>query len=317
MIARRTARAALALLAAWCAGCGSSDRASSGDGGVGGTNQAASLRDGYRQAKWQAGVSVSFSGDCTMTYTSTGTPSHGQAAYYLVPAEGQDDVVATTPHGGLELGVAQLPVSTLTQTYTFDICPAAAGTVTRTSGGPIGWVVSGAAMFNAYEADMTTVAAADNVSYRFVDNQGVQQTASFLDTCGGHQAPNNQYHYHGWSSCLSDEAGDTANGPSHIMGVALDGFPIYGDRDINGQPVALSALDECNGITSPTPEFPNGVYHYVLPQGSVTGQAAPRCYRGTVPTQLALAAGLAGSVCSAPRQRLLAQRREVAETAAW
>lgn len=314
MRARRTTTAAVALLAAWCAGCGDSDRATTVEDSAA---TPASLIDGYRQAKWQAGVTVSFSGDCTMTYTSTGTPSHGQAAYYLVPAGGQDDVVATTPHGGLELGVAQLPVSTTTQTTTFDICPAAASATTPTRGGPIGWVISGAAMFNAFEADMSTVAAADNVSYRFVDSQGVQQTASFLDTCGGHQAPNNQYHYHGWSSCLRDEAGDTASGPSHIQGVALDGFPIYGDRDINGQQVALSALDECNGITSPTPEFPSGVYHYVLPQGSATGQAAPRCLRGAVPTRLALASAQAASVCSAPRRRLLAQRRDATELAAW
>lgn len=312
---RSAALTAAALAAALCAGCGSGERSTTSDDDA---STPASLADGYRQAKWQTGVTVSFSGDCTMTYTSTGTPSHGQAAYYLVPVDlfggSADDVVATTPIGGLELGVSQLPISTTTQTYTFDICPTAAATTTPTSGGAIGRVISGAAMFNAYEADMSTVATADNVSYSFVDANGISRTASFLDTCGGHQAPNNQYHYHGWSSCLSDGAGDTANGPSHIVGVALDGFPIYGDRDINGQQVALSALDECNGITSPTPEFPQGVYHYVLPQGSVTGQAAPRCYRGTVPAQLALAS--ASSVCVAPRAKLLAQRRATDRAAA-
>jgi hypothetical protein len=198
-------------------------------------------------------------------------------------------------------------VSTTSQTYTFNICPSAASATTATGGGAIGWVVSGAAMFNAYEGDMTTVATSDNVSHSFVDAKGVTQTASFLDTCAGHQAPNNQYHYHGWSSCLSEEAGDTGTGPSHLVGVALDGYPIYGDRDINGQQIAVSALDECNGITSPTPEFPSGVYHYVLPQGSLTAQAAPRCYRGTVPTQLAMQVALITGICSTPRQKVLAE----------
>jgi len=301
---RLAAAAGAALMVAICSGCGGDHTTTSDD-----ASTATSLADGYRQAKWQTGVSVSFGGDCTMTYTSTGAPSHGQAAYYLVPVGlfGGGDVVATTPHGGLELGVSQLPVSTTNQTYTFNICPSAASTTTATSGGAIGWVVSGAAMFNAYEGDMTTVATSDNVSYSFVDTKGVTQTASFLDTCGGHQAPNNQYHYHGWSSCLSEEAGDTDTGPSHLVGVALDGYPIYGDRDINGNQVAVSALDECNGITSPTPEFPSGVYHYVLPQGSLTAQAAPRCYHGTVPTQLAIQMALSTGICSTPRQKLLAQ----------
>ena len=301
---RLAAAAGAVIMVATCGGCGGDHTTASDD-----TSAATSLADGYRQAKWQTGVSVSFSGDCTMTYTSSGTPSHGQAAYYLVPVGlfGGSDVVATTPHGGLELGVSQLPVSTTNQTYTLNICPSAASTTTATSGGAIGWVVSGAAMFNAYEGDMTTVATNDNVSYSFVDAKGVSQTASFLDTCSGHQAPNNQYHYHGWSSCLSEEAGDTDAGPSHLVGVALDGFPIYGDRDINGQPVAVSALDECNGITSPTPEFPSGVYHYVLPQGSLTAQSAPRCYRGTVPTQLAMQVALNTGICSTPRQKVLAQ----------
>ena len=303
---RLAAAAGTALMVAVCSGCGGNDSAKSDD-----TTTPTSLADGYRQAKWQTGVTVSFSGDCTMTYTSTGAPSHGQAAYYLVPVAlgggSQDDVVATTPHGGLELGVSQLPVSTTSQTYILDICPAAATNTTATSGGATGWMVSGAAMFNAYEGDMTTVATNDNVSYSFVDTKGVSQTASFLDTCSGHQAPNNQYHYHGWSSCLSEEAGDTDAGPSHLVGVALDGYPIYGDRDINGQQVAVTALDECNGITSPTPEFPSGVYHYVLPQGSLTAQAAPRCYRGTAPTQLAMQVALTTGICSTPRQKVLAQ----------
>lgn len=308
---RITATSLVAAVAALCSGCGGNDAAKSSGTG-------ASLADGYRQARWQSGVTVSFSGDCTMTYTSTGAPSHGQAAYYLVPVaftgSGQDDVVATTPHGGLELGVSTLPVSTTSSTYTFDICPTAATRTTATSGGAIGWMVSGAATFNAYEADMSTVATNDNVSYTFVDLNGQTQTASFLDTCGGHQAPNgNQYHYHGWSSCLSEEAGDSSGGPSHIVGIALDGYPIYGDRDVDGRQIAVSALDECNGITSPTPEFPQGIYHYVLPQGSVTGQSAPRCLRGTVPAQLALAVAETTSVCVTPVQpvrRVLAQAGE-------
>lgn len=72
---------------------------------------------------------------------------------------------------------------------------------------------------------------------------------------------------------------DQPNGPSHIIGYAFDGFPIYGDRDRSGQPVNPATLDEFNGIDSPTPEFPSGIYHYVmLDVPSV--QSTIRCLHG-------------------------------------
>ena len=83
---------------------------------------------------------------------------------------------------------------------------------------------------------------------------------------------------------------DTSTGPSHIIGIALDGFPIYGGRDINGNVISVSQLDACNGITSATPEFPSGAYHYVLPIGVTTEYASMNCYSGTVSAQ-AMAAG--------------------------
>ena len=48
--------------------------------------------------------------------------------------------------------------------------------------------------------------------------------------------------------------------------------------------VSVSQLDACNGITSSTPEFPNGAYHYVLPIGVTTKNASINCYSGTVST---------------------------------
>ena len=74
------------------------------------------------------------------------------------------------------------------------------------------------------------------------------------------------------------------NGHSPLIGYAIDGFPIYGPvgykNDENGSRVSrilkssfnenkeyvkdLGDLDECNGITSVTPEYPDGIYHYVM-----------------------------------------------------
>ncbi len=282
-------------------GGGGSDNASNDEADNNNSNSSAtSLAAGYRLAKWQSGVTVNFIDDCTMTFTSTGVPSHGMTTYYLVPS---NVVVATTPNGNLNLGVATVTPSTEISTYTLNICPEDLASVAQTGGGAIGWMISGAALFNAFEADNTTVANADNVSYTFVDNNGVTQTAQFIDDCGGHNTPvvaGNQYHYHGYSSCVSIAAGDTETGPSHLVGVANDGYPIYNDRDINGNLVDVSQLDACNGITSATPEFPNGVYHYVLPSGDArnTAQAAPRCLKGKVPAQLKIDVALKTGFCT-------------------
>ena len=75
------------------------------------------------------------------------------------------------------------------------------------------------------------------------------------------------------------------NGHSLLIGFALDGFPIYGPvgkkdgkskimkssytgkNDNNGNPLYIEGsgdLDECNGINSITPEYPEGIYHYVM-----------------------------------------------------
>jgi hypothetical protein len=73
---------------------------------------------------------------------------------------------------------------------------------------------------------------------------------------------------------------DKTGGPSHILGIAFDGFLIYGDKDINGKTVSSGQLDACNGITSPTPEFPTGVYHYVLTQEK-SNRSTINCFTGT------------------------------------
>jgi hypothetical protein len=93
---------------------------------------------------------------------------------------------------------------------------------------------------------------------------------------------------------------DHENGPSHLIGVALDGFPIYGDKDMNGQTIAPQRLDACNGIHSPTPEFPQGVYHYVLPSGVKEHNASLRCYGGDI-SRKELAIADSNSFCYAPQ----------------
>ena len=66
-----------------------------------------------------------------------------------------------------------------------------------------------------------------------------------LDSCGGHAGRGNDYHYHVKPTCMIKQmknAGDNA-----IIGWAFDGFPIYGDNNPDGSPIALNVLDVCNG----------------------------------------------------------------------
>jgi hypothetical protein len=166
-------------------------------------------------------------------------------------------------------------------TVTLNDCPTKATATTATNLGAIGYLISGTAMFNPFEMNGSTPAVADNGSYTFTDGTGTQQTAYFIDQCNSH-SNGTTWHGHGNPSCVTSQV-DTGTGPSHIIGIALDGFPIYGGRDINGSAISVSQLDACNGITSATPEFPSGAYHYVLPIGVTTDYASMNCYSGTVP----------------------------------
>ena len=165
-------------------------------------------------------------------------------------------------------------------------------------------MISGSVLFGAAEiAGHRATTIQDNVAHTFTSLEGETVTAQFIDHCNGHPTPadaGNSYHYHGLSDCVTSLVDDSPSGPSHLIGVALDGFPIYGDRDIHGQPVPPQRLDACNGITSPTPEFPQGVYHYVLPSGIKAHNASMRCYSGHISRQN-LATADASGFCYAPR----------------
>lgn len=72
-----------------------------------------------------------------------------------------------------------------------------------------------------------------------------------LDVCGGHAGRGDDYHYHAAPTCLMAQMEN--RGPGAILGWAYDGFPIYGDDNPDGSPIAAGALDTCNG--QPDDEF--------------------------------------------------------------
>jgi hypothetical protein len=137
-----------------------------------------------------------------------------------------------------------------------------------------------------------------------------------VDQSHAHVQPNGAYHYHGIPVGLVFALTDGKERMA-LVGWAADGFPIYnpvGYRDPADATSAVKSLkssyrvkkgtrpsgpggaydgtfvadyeyvagagdlDECNGLTGVTPEYPKGIYHYVLTEEF---PYVPRVYRGT------------------------------------
>ncbi len=157
---------------------------------------------------------------------------------------------------------------------------------TDTTLGTVGVAINGIPIYNPFE-DQDETAAYGRI----------------FSSCCGHPQRDGVYHYHKYPTCLRYIDGDNfktekekcdnideliENGQhSPLIGFALDGWPIYGPvgwideernskllsssykgaPDNSGNPTFIENsgdLDICNGITSPTPEFPEGIYHYVM-----------------------------------------------------
>lgn len=82
--------------------------------------------------------------------------------------------------------------------------------------GPIGVAINGVVFFNPFDADM-------------------EDAASLMDTCCGHPAPDNTYHYHKYPVCVKSPWSDDGKGHSPVIGWAFDGFPIYGPYESAGE----------------------------------------------------------------------------------
>jgi hypothetical protein len=99
-----------------------------------------------------------------------------------------------------------------------------------------------------------------------------------LDSCWGHPIQL-RYHYHGYSwKCFPDQ-GDV-NQHSPIMGIALDGFGVFGPRGDGGVLLTNENLDVCHGHSGKIDwdGILNDMYHYHLNNEFPYG---PGCFRGT------------------------------------
>ncbi len=279
LVAAVSASALLALAA--CGGVAASDSTATTAATTSATaasTTSSSTKAGLQNAKWGKNMTVSY-GTSTIRLRSNGIPNHSRSKYYAVPNAGVVVPTAATATAALD------PTAAHNYDYKIPTTPKKISKTTAAPLGSIGMMISGSVLFNPYEGDGTTVAMASNFTIAAPDGS----TAPFVDTCSGHPTPamgggGGQYHYHGLPACVSKEV-DTSTGPSHIIGIALDGFPIYGKRDIKGKVIPVAKLDKCNGITSATPEFPKGIYHYVLP-GTANATSSIRCFHGKVDSSL-------------------------------
>ena len=256
------------------AGCGSqaaqASKASSGS--LVSAAASSSTAAGLKKARWGKNVTVTYS-RTKVRVRSNGIPNHSRPKYYAVPNAG-----VVVPTADTARAVAD-PTRASSQDFQIPLKPRKVSKTTDAPLGSIGFMISGAVLFNPYEGDGKTVAMASN----FFLNAPDGSKAPFVDDCAGHPGAG-QYHYHGLPNCVVAET-DSGTGPSRIIGIAFDGFPIYGPRDARGRTVPVSKLDKCNGITSATPEFPKGIYHYVLP-GTADATSSIRCFRGKVDSSL-------------------------------
>jgi hypothetical protein len=247
-----------------------------------------------KSAMWTKGVKVSF-GAGQWTFTSTGIPaSIFTASHYAVPA----DPFNVSASGASVKATADI-LQDQHYSYTLPTTPVYSTTTTANQG-PIGLMLDGAVLYNPYEANKSIIATNDN----FAVTVG-SVSASFLDDCNGHPGPGGQYHYHGVPGCLVayattgknvqvasvgsfsstpssgvDESNPAAKKPV-LVGFAFDGYGIYDNIDMNGKVIAVTSLDGCNGLFTPVPSYPKGVYHYVL-ENVKANRASLSCYHGVV-----------------------------------
>lgn len=231
-----------------------------------------------QHANWADNVTITLQGsDNTFRFQSNGIPSHGFAEKYLIPTNPQNQPFANKPAEFFNVVESdsyftETPIDTRITTK-----PVYSNSVTQTSLGQIGVALSGAQIFNDYENPDRSVVAKDD--------QVIHDHVPFLDECNGHTlVDGSNYHYHGIPVCIAETA--EQDGEHSIMiGVLQDGFPVYSNQDVGGVIVKSHDLDECSGHFGPTPEFPEGIYHYHL-----TADEAPYmidCYHGEVESKLA------------------------------
>ncbi len=170
----------------------------------------------------------------TVVIRTTGVPDH-KSPYFGASDSRYEAYNGTNPAFQLN------PNRILAQTGVFriPITPTKQATPSPTPLGPIGISVNGVPIFNQYAGP----------------NQPLTGEINSFDQYAGHPQQTGVYHYHIEPTYL------TRNGRDALVGVLLDGYPVYGPLE-NGKLLTSADLDAAHGHTTPTKEFPSGIYHY-------------------------------------------------------
>lgn len=196
-------------------------------GTTAGTTTAAGLPAAY--ARFGGSAAVTLEG-VTVVVRTTDVPDHPS------PYFGVGHASYEAPSAGMQVNPNRIASQNLV--FRIPASPVAA-TPSDTPLGPIGVAVNGVVLFNQYAAGRVPL---------------TNEILSF-DRYNGHPTPQSQYHYHVEPLWLT-----SARGKAALIGMLLDGFPVYGTVEDGGE--APTGLDSCNGHTGVKAEYPQGTYHY-------------------------------------------------------
>lgn len=120
--------------------------------------------------------------------------------------------------------------------YSIPKNPVVAESTTCLSSGVVGVAINGVSIFSGWSRPCTDAVEDESIGF---------------DSCDGHPQEQGYYHYHYKASCMETSSGSgvfvTSATSQELYGVALDGFPIYNDRDADGNAITNSQLDTCHG----------------------------------------------------------------------
>ena len=255
-------------------------------------------------------VTVTVDGD-NVSLSMNGLPNHDLESGPGCCAAAQDYTIL----------VPRSPVNDTTGGHDATNCPEANGAFTcAPDRGEVAFALNGVPIYGPEDGPGGDAVASHHGVYD-EDRQEI-----WLGLCHAHSGPGGAYHYHADGNCMHwhPEEGktwldyewpgnDTSNTSSDVIGIAFDGYPIYGAfGDVGNGTVAemtssyrlkagetgyngiddyeyvegLGHLDVCNGHFGPTPDFPNGIYHYhstmVNGEGEMGFPYFLICYRGVV-----------------------------------
>lgn len=179
-------------------------------------------------------VEVSIDGD-QVVIRSNGVPNHGSPYF-------DTGSIQYEAYTGSNQGFQLNPNRIAEQQWTFRVPVLAqrAADISATPLGPIGVAVNGVAIFNQYAGP----------------NRPLTFEIDSFDQYNGHPQQTGVYHYHVEPLGITGVVGEEA-----LIGVLLDGFPVYGPFE-DGQMLGSSDLDDLHGHYGATNDFPDGVYHY-------------------------------------------------------